>query len=242
MKILITMAGRGSRFREVGVSRPKHEIEVRGEPMFDWAMRSLEAFFDEEFVFVAQAEHSPTAFIDAATTRLGIGSYNVVILDEYTAGQASTAMAAADSIGSDSAVAIYNIDTYIEEGALTPDVIEGDGFIPTFSASGTRWSFVETTSSGEATAVSEKEKISNEATVGFYYFDRWAHFVDAYRERADSVEGEYGETYVAPLYNHLIERGGRVTTYELDPEDVHVLGTPTDLERFDGTFDPMDQT
>lgn len=242
MKILITMAGRGSRFRDVGISRPKHEIEVQGEPMFDWAMRSLESFFDEDFVFVAQAEHTPDAFIDAATTRLGIDSYDVVVLDEYTSGQASTAVAADDSIDSGSAVAIYNIDTYIEEGALTPDIIEGDGFIPTFPTSGTRWSFVETTESGDATAVSEKEKISDAATAGFYYFDRWEHFVNAYRARADAVEGEYGETYVAPLYNHLIDRDKRVTTYELDPEDVHVLGTPTDLERFDDSFDPTERT
>lgn len=236
MKILVTMAGRGSRFQEVGVSKPKHEIVVKGQPMFDWAMRSLQAFFDEDFIFVAQSEHGTTAFLKDACDRLGISNRQEVILEDYTSGQAQTAIKADKYIDSDDAVVIYNIDTYIEEGLLTPKDISGDGFIPVFTDSGDRWSFIRTNDGGYVTDVSEKKKISDIATAGFYYFDDWDDFVSAYKNMAQQVEREYGETYIAPLYNHLIDEGRTILPYQLDKDSVHVLGTPDDLKRFDPSF------
>jgi dTDP-glucose pyrophosphorylase len=241
MKMLITMAGRGSRFREAGVTKPKYEIMVKGKPMFNWAMRSLEAFFDEEFIFVTQSDHNATPFLESACKHLGIKHYEEHALDEYTNGQAKTALTANKYLDPDDAVVIYNIDTYIKERELTPDAISGDGFIPVFTASGERWSFVRTNDADRITQVSEKEKISDLATVGFYYFDRWSNLVKAYEHSAQQVESEYGETYVAPLYNYLIDQGRTILTYELDRDAVHVLGTPDDLRQFDPGFDPSDQ-
>jgi dTDP-glucose pyrophosphorylase len=241
MKVLITMAGRGSRFRDVGVTKPKHEIIVKSRPMFDWAIKSLEAFFDEEFVFITQSEHDATSFLEDACARLGITDYEEHTLDEYTNGQAQTAMAANEYLSPDDAVAIYNIDTYIEEGELRPDIISGEGFIPVFTAPGDRWSFVRTNDAKHVTRVSEKQKISDLATAGFYYFGNWKNFIDAYKHSAQMVEQEYGETYVAPLYNHLIDQGKTVLPYELDRDVVHVLGTPEDLRQFDSDFNPPGQ-
>jgi len=238
MKVLITMAGRGSRFQEVGISKPKHEIKVKERPMFDWAMRSLQAFFDEEFIFVTQSSHDTTTFLKDACERLGISRTREVILDNYTSGQAQTAFKADKYINSDDAVAIYNIDTYIEEEELSPQDISGDGFIPVFTTSGERWSFIRTNDEGHVTDVSEKEKISDSATAGFYYFDRWNDFVKAYKNSAQQVEREYGETYIAPLYNYLINNGRTILPYQLDKDSVHVLGTPNDLQKFDPNFSP----
>jgi len=232
MKVLITMAGKGSRFRETGVTVPKHEIEVGGRPMFDWAMRSLSAFFDEEFVFVTQSDHSAEDFLAEACGRVGIDEYATVPLHEYTDGQATTAVKADDLIDGDEGVAIYNIDTYIEEHHLTPSDITGSGFIPTFEPSGDRWSFVKHDDSGNVIKVSEKERISEQATVGFYYFDRWEDFTESYDSYGQHVKEKYGEKYVAPLYNHLIEMGRTVRSHEIDRDAVHVLGTPEDLRQF----------
>jgi len=231
------MAGRGSRFRDAGVAVPKHEIPVRGKPMFDWALRSLSAFFDEDFIFVTQKEHSATEFLSNACDRLGIDIHREVILDDYTNGQAATAIAASDLIAPNDSVAVYNIDTYVEQGELSPDQITGDGFIPVFGTSGERWSFVREDEKGHAVEVSEKKKISDNATVGFYYFDQWSHLTDAYESRAGHVADKYGETYVAPLYNHLIQTGKTVVTNHIDGDAVHVLGTPEDLHEFDPGID-----
>lgn len=236
MKILITMAGRGSRFKDVGISKPKHEIRVKGELMFDWAIRSLEAFYDEEFIFITHSDHQSTEFLADACSRLGMDDYEIVELVEYTNGQAQTALKADPHLAGDDSVAIYNIDTYLREGALSPNDIEGDGFIPVFTAPGERWSFVRTNDDRHVIEVSEKQKISNLATAGFYYFDQWRDFVDSYDHSAQQVEQKYGETYVAPLYNYLIDQGRVVHPYELSRDSVHVLGTPADLRQFDPKF------
>lgn len=237
--MLITMAGKGSRFRDSGIKIPKHEIEVSDKPMFDWAMRSLESFYDKEFIFITHSDHSATEFLLESCDRLGISKFQQIALDEYTSGQAQTALKADELLRSQEAVAIYNIDTYIEEGKLVPEEISGEGFIPTFISPGKRWSFVRTNDEGHVVEVSEKKKISDIATAGFYYFDRWEHFVNAYEHSAQKVKSEYGETYVAPLYNHLIDQGLTVLPHRLDQDSIHVLGTPEDLAKFYSDFSPQ---
>ena len=41
-----------------------------------------------------------------------------------------------------------------------------------------------------------------------------------------------GEKYVAPLYNHLLSRNGEIYISDINPQKVHVLGTPEELEAF----------
>lgn len=237
MKILITMAGKGSRFRAVGISKPKYKIVTRGRSMFEWAMESLQAFFDHPFVFVTQERHSPTEFLEKSCDRLGITEHKELTLTEYTDGQASTAVAADELLDNDDSVVIYNVDTYIEPGHLTKDILNEGGTIPTFRANSDRWSFAKTDGTDRVVEVSEKRRISSHATAGFYHFDRWGDFVNAYRNYAGDIKTEYGETYVAPHYNYIIQRGKDVFKHDLDRGAVHVLGTPTDLREFDDEFE-----
>lgn len=67
-----------------------------------------------------------------------------------------------------------------------------------FEAEGDSWSFVRVDDAGNAVAVSEKEPISNLASLGLYHFDEWGHFVDAFEREATDVESRYGERYIAP--------------------------------------------
>jgi len=230
------MAGKGSRFKNAGISCSKHEITVRDRPMFDWAMKSLESFYDEEFIFITQSSDSPGDFLVERCEELGIDNYEEVRLTDYTDGQASTALAADDRIDDSQSVAIFNIDTYIDEGQLRPELLTSDGFIPVFETTGERWSFVKKDTEGNVVQVSEKEKISDLATVGFYYFDRWSYFTEAAAELAPETRSKYGETYVAPLYNHLISSGRSVETHSIAEDSVHVLGTPEDIRNFHPEF------
>ena len=57
MNIVIPMAGRGSRFADVGIETPKPLIDVRGRPMYSWAVDSLPLAHAERLIFVCLAEH-----------------------------------------------------------------------------------------------------------------------------------------------------------------------------------------
>jgi len=57
MIVVMSMAGRGSRFAGHGVARPKPLIPVAGKPMFAWALRSLDGLAYSRVVFVVLVEH-----------------------------------------------------------------------------------------------------------------------------------------------------------------------------------------
>jgi hypothetical protein len=115
--------------------------------------------------------------------------------------------------------------------------IAGDGFIPCFHAEGDHWSFVKLDDNGKALEVKEKVRISDNCTLGAYYFKSCQLYEDLYKEYYSSDENlEKGEKYVAPLYNFLISKGGDVRISIVDYNKVHVLGTPEELNVFLETY------
>ena len=133
----------------------------------------------------------------------------------------------------ESALMIYNIDTYVEAYEMKTGQIAGDGFIPCFHAPGDHWSFAKLDANGKVVEVREKERISDNCTLGAYYFKTCALYEQLYNEYYTSEEKlEKGEKYVAPLYNYLISKGGDVRISIVDFEKVHVLGTPEELNYF----------
>lgn len=233
--IIITMAGFGMRFRDAGYAVPKYMIEARDLTLFDWSMKGLASFIDagSPFVFVVRAGDGARDFIEGKAGNHGIRSMKVIELDAPTDGQATTARIACGEIDGSAPMAIFNIDTGVEPGRLLPHQASGDGWIPCFRAPGEGWSFVRCAADGRAVEVREKQRISEMATIGFYWFssgDLYARAYDAYY--AVSGREERGERYVAPLYNQLISEGREVTISEIPFTSVTPLGTPDEVKRF----------
>ncbi|MBJ7472245.1 MAG: glycosyltransferase family 2 protein [Solirubrobacteraceae bacterium] len=238
--ILITMAGRGQRFRDAGHDRPKYEIEVHGKTLFQWSMESLSAWFDEpcQLVLVARAEDEAGPFTAREAERLGLKS-TLVELDTTTDGQATTAMQAANMIADPAApLAIYNIDTHVTSGVMDPRQARGAGWIPCFQAPGDHWSFAAVNAEGRVTEVREKRRISPFATLGLYWFDSFDRYADLYSRHFAAGGDEAGERYVAPMYNRLIADGELVSISEVAFSDVTPLGTPAEVERFQAAGSP----
>lgn len=232
MKIIITMAGEGRRFKKEGIKEEKWRLQIKGRTMFEWALSSLKNFFEEEFIFICQSRHKTETFIREKCGKLGIERFEIIKLEDKTDGQATTALKAQEYLEEDESLAIYNIDTYIQPRALSKDYIEGDGHIPVFRAEGSKWSFVKTDQNSRVTDIAEKQRISDKATIGFYYFKSLSDFKKAYRSLGEQVKQKHGEKYVAPLYSWLLERGKKLTIQEIEREKVHPLGTPEDVLKF----------
>ncbi|HAF26617.1 MAG TPA: hypothetical protein DCG85_04795 [Lachnospiraceae bacterium] len=235
MQIVITMAGLGSRFKKAGYTVPKYMIPAFDKTLFEWSMESLKGYDLEgnRCIFIVRKEDDASSFINEKCASLGIKDVHVIEIDHLTDGQATTAMLAKDAWDRDDSLMIYNIDTYVEAYEMKKDDIAGDGFIPCFHAPGDHWSFVKLDESGKAVEVREKVRISDNCTLGAYYFKTCRLYEDLYNEYYSSDEKlEKGEKYVAPLYNYLIEKKGDVRISIVDFDKVHVLGTPEELESF----------
>ncbi|GEO68602.1 glycosyltransferase family 2 protein [Levilactobacillus acidifarinae] len=234
MQVVITMAGRGSRFQRVGYTQPKHEIMVHDRSLFEWALDSLSDFKTEKFVFVVRQGAYDRDQLKRLIAAAGIGNYEIIPIDAVTSGQAATVMAAMPALNPHEGVAIYNIDTYVEPGhILRADLVGCDGHLTTFKAPGDHWSFIKLDDQKHVVDVVEKRRISDLASVGFYYFDRFVDFAGLYHHHAADVRRDYGETYVAPFYHYFIqEHRGTVTVKTIPTDAVHVLGTPEELTVF----------
>lgn len=233
MNIVITMGGLGSRFQKAGYSVPKYQIEVKGKTLFEWSMISMDAFKKETFIFLVRKEDNATSFIENECVKIGIRNYKIIELDGLTKGQAETASLAIPYCDENKPIFIYNIDTYVEAGQMTDDTIIGDGFIPCFKADGDHWSFVKLDTNGNATEVREKTRISDNCTIGAYYFRTAKLYQEIYDELyVKSGYLEHGEQYIAPMYNWMIQHGMNVRIQDIDSKYVHVLGTPEEVEIF----------
>ena len=236
--IVITMGGLGSRFRKAGYTVPKYMIEAKGRTLFEWSLISLEGYRDraDKYIFIAMKDETNDVegFIMDKCRVLGIREPRVILLDYLTDGQATTAMLADKYWDREHALLIYNIDTYVEAGEMNSGELKGDGFIPCFKAEGDHWSFVRLDDEGRVAEIKEKKRISDHCTLGAYYFKTCGLYEDLYNEYYRDSERELvnGEKYVAPLYDHLLSKGGEIYISDISPDKVHVLGTPEELKVF----------
>lgn len=237
LDIVITMGGLGSRFRKAGYNVPKYMIEAKGKTLFEWSLISLQGYNDiaKQYIFIAMKDegNDVEGFIQRQCEKMQLPSYKIIIIDYLTDGQATTAMLAKKYWQREDALLIYNIDTYVEAGAMNSAELKGDGFIPCFKAAGEHWSFVRLDAEGKAVEIKEKQRISDNCTLGAYYFKSCGLYEDLYAEFYAKAENLVkGEKYVAPLYNYLLEKGGDIYISDIAPQKVHVLGTPEELQVF----------
>lgn len=235
MTVIITMAGIGSRFRKAGYNCPKYMIEAKGKTLFEWSMDSLIGYNHqvEKYIFVVRREDNAADFIRQKCSAYGIQNVELIELDAMTDGQATTCMLAMPRCAPKQSILVYNIDTYVEPYGMKAEDISGDGHIPCFHAEGDHWSFARLDQQGNVVEVREKKRISDNCTLGAYYFSSAELYQRLYHEYySDESKMERNEKYIAPLYNYMIEKGMRVTISTVPAEKVHVLGTPEELKQF----------
>lgn len=235
MQVIITMAGLGSRFRKAGYDCPKYMIKAKGKTLFEWSMDSLFGYNEHvsKYIFVVRTEDKSGEFIRLQCEKYGIRNIEVVEIDYMTDGQATTCMLAIPYCNFEESIMVFNIDTYIEPGEMKYADITGDGHIPCFHAEGEHWSFVRLDEDGKVVEVREKVRISDNCTLGAYYFSSAKLYKNLYNEYYTNKSNmEKNEKYIAPLYNFMIEKGMSVTISIIDENRVHVLGTPEELNIF----------
>lgn len=235
------MAGRGSRFANVGYTDPKPLISVGGKPMIQWVIENVRPAQEHQFTFICLNEHLQRYPEVPATLRALCPGCNIVTVNEVTEGAACTVLLAKDYINNNDPLMIANADQLVE---LDIDVYlaemdkrAADGLIMTFEADHPKWSYCRMSDHGTVTEVVEKQVVSNEATVGIYNFRRGSDYVRAAERMIELNLRTNNEFYVAPTYNQLVDEGGKVLVVRTGREydGMYGLGTPEDLAFFKTT-------
>jgi dTDP-glucose pyrophosphorylase len=233
MKILIPMAGEGSRFAKEGYTFPKPLIDVNGRPMIQTVVENLD--FNCEYVFLVRAEHIEkySGLLDTLD-RITNGNFKHVVVDKRSQGAACTALLAEEYINNDDDLLIANSDQFIEYEPQNFNMLKEqtsvDAIVYTFNATHPKWSFVKTNARGFVTEVAEKKPISDIATCGIYWYRKGSDFVNYAKQMIDREIRVNGEFYIAPVYNEMIKDGKTLIPFFVNK--MHGLGTPEDLNTF----------
>jgi len=233
MKVLIPMAGEGSRFKKEGYTFPKPLIDVNGKPMIQAVVENLD--FDCEYIFLIRKQHiSQYPGLLDSLSRITNDKFKYVEVDGLTEGAACTALLAEDLINNDEDLLIANSDQYIDYEPLNFHMLKNltnvDGIVFSFNAVHPKWSFVKTNSRGYVTEVAEKKPISNIATCGIYWYRRGSDFVSCAKQMIENNVRVNNEFYIAPVYNELINSGKTLIPFYVNK--MWGIGTPEDLRYF----------
>ena len=94
MKLLIPMAGEGSRFREKGYELPKPLIDVDGQPMIKKVIDNFDKDWIDEYIFICRREHEDLYQISEKLQKFTNNKSKVVFVDKLTEGAACTTLLA----------------------------------------------------------------------------------------------------------------------------------------------------
>lgn len=231
LNVLIPMAGAGSRFEKAGYTFPKPLIEVNKKPMIQLVIENLN--IEANYIFVVQQEHREKYNLDTLLNLIAPGC-KIVETMGVTEGAACTALLASEFIDNDSPLFFANSDQFVDwnsnEFMYKMNESEADGGIVIFEATHPKWSFAEIDSNNHVVRVAEKNPISTNATVGFYYWKQGSDFVKYANQMIEKNVRINNEFYVCPVFNEAIGDGKKIITYKA--QKMWGLGTPEDLELF----------
>jgi HAD superfamily hydrolase (TIGR01509 family) len=231
LNVVIPMAGAGSRFQAAGYTFPKPLIEVKGKPMIQLVVENLN--IQANYIFLVQQEHYTTYNLKYLLNLIAPGC-KIVIVDGLTRGSACTTLLAKEYIDNDNPILMANSDQYVEWNsnecmyAFKNDNI--DGGILTFKATHPKWSFAKLDENGFVSEVAEKKVISDDATVGIYYWKHGSDYVKYAEQMIAKNITTNNEYYICPVFNEAIQDGKKIRVKQIDR--MWGIGTPEDLNVF----------
>jgi len=231
MNILIPMAGAGKRFAQAGYTFAKPLIEIHGKPMIQLVVENLN--IEGNYTFIVRKEHYEKYNLKYLLNLIANGC-NIIQVDSTTEGAACTTLLAKDIINNNENLLIANADQYVEWDSnqfmysMIADNI--DGGILTFKSAHPKWSFAKTDDNGYVIEVAEKKPISDNATVGIYFWSKGSDYVKYAEQMIKKDKRVNGEFYVCPVFNEAIADNKKIKTYHID--EMWGLGTPEDVSTF----------
>lgn len=231
LNILIPMAGAGSRFESVGYTFPKPLIDVNGKPMIQVVIDNLN--IEANYIYVVQKNHSEKYNLKSLLNLL-TPNCKVIEVDGLTEGAACTALMAKNFIDNNNPLLIVNSDQFVEwdsnEFMYKMNETKCDGGILTFKSTHPKWSFVKKDKNGIVLEVAEKNPISDDATVGIYYWKKGSDFVKYSEFMIQKNLRVNKEFYICPVFNLAIEDSKKIRAVSISK--MWGLGTPEDLKFF----------
>lgn len=236
VNVVIPAAGQGKRFAEVGYQHPKPLIDVRGMPMIELVLDNFKNVGRK--IVLMQRQHLENYCVKDIL-RYKDKTIEFIPVDGLTEGAACSALLAKEFIDNSNELIVANSDQYLQSaGDIIKrflDRVRGldvDAGMLTFESDNPKWSYARCDDTGIVKEVAEKKVISNQATVGIYYYKHGKEFIKYAEQMISKNIRTNNEFYVCPIFNEYIADDKKVWAYQIGYEGMIGLGTPEDLELF----------
>ncbi|HLZ09830.1 MAG TPA: nucleotidyltransferase family protein, partial [Chloroflexota bacterium] len=212
MKVVIPMAGLGTRLRPHTYTQPKPLVQVAGKTILAHVLDQLTSLPIEEIIFI-------TGHLGSQIEKYVAENYEIparFIVQTELRGQAHAIDLAAEFI--DQPVLIIFVDTIIRTDFDELIEFKDDGVLFVHEVTDPRRFGVAVVDNGLIKQLVEKPTtpVSNLAVVGVYFLQNWKLLKQSMRELIDSDRQTAGEYYLADALQIMIEHGAKLRARPVD--------------------------
>jgi glucose-1-phosphate thymidylyltransferase len=213
MKVIIPLAGKGTRLRPHTHVTPKPMMRVAGKPVMSYVLDELRDLGGiEEIIYITG--HLKEKVEDFARKSLDIPS--VFIEQKVQDGTAGAIALAREHV--DQPVLIIFVDTIFDADLSVVNRTEADGIIWTKEVEDyQRFGVVVTDTEGNMTQIVEKPKtpISKRANIGLYYMKNWKLLFEGIDHVLASPPNQ-GEYYLTDAFQYMIDKGAKIQVIDVE--------------------------
>ena len=213
MKVIIPLAGKGTRLRPHTHVTPKPMLRVAGKPVMSYLLDDLRHLGSvEEVIYITG--HLKEKVESYARQALDV---RAVFVEQQTQNGTAGAVALARPYV-DQPVLIIFVDTIFDADLSVIDRTDADGIIWTKEVEDyQRFGVVVTDAEGYMTRIVEKPTtpISKRANIGLYYVRDWQLLFDGIDHVLASPPNQ-GEYYLTDAFQYMIDHGARLKVIDVE--------------------------
>src|SRR5215218_10926017 len=229
MKVIIPLAGKGTRLRPHTHVTPKPMLRVAGKPVMSYVLDELRDLGGiEQIIYITG--HLKEKVEDFARKSLDVPS--VFIEQKVQDGTAGAVALARDYV--DQPVLIIFVDTIFDADLSVTKTIDADGIIWVKEVEDyQRFGVVVTDADGNMTKIVEKPDtpISKRANIGLYYIRNWKLLYEGIDHVLKQPKNK-GEYYLTDAFQYMIDRGGKLKVIDVEGwYDAGEVGTLLETNR-----------
>ena len=212
MKVIVPLAGKGTRLLPLTKRVPKPLVKVAGRPVMDYVMDTVHGLDLEELIvitghlkdvvqqYIVKHYDVPARFVEQRTL-------------DGTAGAIDLARPYVDG-----PVLIIFVDTLFDADLSIVKSTDADGILWAKEVDDyQRFGVIVTDERGYMTRIVEKPStpISKLANIGLYYIKDWKTLFDGIAEVMRQPPGKGGEFYLTDAFQYMVDRGKKLVVGEV---------------------------
>ena len=209
MKVIVPLAGKGTRLLPLTKRVPKPLVRVAGRPVMDYVMDAVKGLDVEELIVI-------TGHLKDVVERYIVEHYDVParFVEQKTLDGTAGAINLARPFV-DGPVLIIFVDTLFDADLSLIRTTDADGILWAKEVEDyQRFGVIVTDRRGYMTTIVEKpsEPVSKLANIGLYYVKDWKTLFDGIAHVLGQRPGKGGEYYLTDAFQYMVDRGRRLVT------------------------------